>query len=375
MTRAGRLAIAAGTVLASAVGVGLTAGAAGATTPVLTATPTQVDFGDTPVGQFGFGSVRLQNDGSSNDHVSGATLSGPDVADFTLFALCGTTTTVITVARTGFTVPAGQTCLIGIFFSPAAAGPRQATATFDDQSADPPSVSLTGNGTLGYYETSASGAVFDFGNATNLGDMSGYTLRAPVVGMAVTSFGGGYWLVTTDGGIFAFGTAAFHGSTGGMPLNEPVVGMAPTPDGGGYWLVASDGGMFAFGDAKFYGSTGSMHLNQPVVGMAPTPDGKGYWLVAADGGIFAFGDAQFYGSTGSLHLNQPIVGMAATPTGGGYWFTAADGGIFAFGDAPFLGSTGGTGVHDVVGMASTGSPLFQAVRDLPGVRPQARIAT
>jgi hypothetical protein len=86
--------------------------------------------------------------------------------------------------------------------------------------------------------------------------------------------------------------------------------------------------------------------------MAPTPDGGGYWLVASDGGIFTYGDAQFYGSTGAIHLAQPIVAMAAMPTGGGYWFSAADGGLFNYGDAPFDGSGVGTGLGQVVDMAS-----------------------
>jgi hypothetical protein len=210
-------------------------------------------------------------------------------------------------------------------------------------------------------------SVVPFGGA-GLGPNSLTTPDTPVVGMDSTPDGQGYWLVAADGGIFTFGDAPFYGSEGGAPLNEPVVGMASTPDGGGYWLVASDGGIFAFGDAPFYGSTGNIRLNQPIVGMAATPDGGGYWLVASDGGVFAFGDAGFYGSTGNIRLNQPIVGMAATPDGGGYWFTAADGGIFCFGDAPFYGSAGGSGVDDVVGMATDAPPTLQAILDVPADR-------
>ena|GEM_PF-4949515 len=388
-------------VLASALGAGLVASPAGAVVPVLTASPNQLDLGNTAVGQISSGFVTLHNASYVTDRVDSVVLSGADPADFHLYGFCTTTTTttIVSLATTGFTVFPGETCTLLVVFIPGSAGPRSATATVDDQSATHPTVNLSGNGTLGYYEASATGAVYAFGNATNVGDVSGFTLSAPVVsmattpitsgywlatadggifsygtarfygstggivlnkpvvGMAATPDGRGYWLVASDGGIFAFGDAAFHGSTGSLHLNQPIVGMATTPDGNGYWLVAADGGIFAYGDAQFYGSTGGMTLNQPIVGMASTPDGKGYWLVAADGGIFAYGDAQFYGSTGSLHLNQPIVGMAATPTGGGYWFTAADGGIFAFGNAPYLGSTGGTAVSHVVGMASTGSAL------------------
>ena len=102
--------------------------------------------------------------------------------------------------------------------------------------------------------------------------------------------------------------------------------------------------------------------------MASTPDGQGYWLVASDGGIFSYGDAQFYGSTGAIRLNKPIVAMAAMPTGGGYWFSAADGGLFNFGDAPFYGSGVGTGLGQVVDMASDGEPTLQAQADIPSIR-------
>jgi beta-lactamase class A len=187
---------------------------------------------------------------------------------------------------------------------------------------------------------------------TQLGDPSGETLNAPLVGMAATPGGGGYWLVAADGGIFSYGDATFYGSTGALHLNAPIVGMAATP-GGGYWLVAADGGVFSYGDAIFYGSTGGLRLNAPIVGMASTPDGGGYWLVAADGGIFSYGDAAFYGSTGGLQLNAPIVGMASTPGGGGYWLVASDGGIFSFGGAGFFGSEGGQPLdRPVVGMAA-----------------------
>ena len=295
-----------------------------------------------------------------------------------------------------------STCTFDTFFIPGALGTRRATVTISDTLNSGATLSLIGVGTIGYYQVDAKGTVAPFGDAGFFGDLSkttlnqpivgiaqtgddggywlvasdggifnfgdagffgsagGIQLNKPVVGMAPTEDGGGYWLVATDGGIFSYGDAPFYGSTGSIALNKPVVGMAATPDGGGYWLVASDGGIFAYGDAQFYGSTGSLHLNKPIVGMAATPDGGGYWLVASDGGIFAYGDAQFYGSTGSIKLAQPIVGMAAMPDGAGYWFTAADGGLFNFGSAPFLGSSAGTGIGNVVGMATDGAPTLQA---------------
>jgi hypothetical protein len=190
----------------------------------------------------------------------------------------------------------------------------------------------------GFWQVSATGGVFTYGDANFYGSAGALTLAKPIVGMAATPDGKGYWLVAADGGVFSFGDAHFYGSTGGLKLNRPIVGMAATPDGGGYWLVAADGGIFSFGDAHFYGSTGAIRLNKAVVAMAATPNGQGYWLVASDGGIFSFGDALFEGSAGTVHLNEPIVGMARTADGKGYWLAAADGGVFTYGDAVFYGS-------------------------------------
>jgi hypothetical protein len=56
------------------------------------------------------------------------------------------------------------------------------------------------------------------------------------------------------------------------------------------------------------------------------------------------------------------------PTGTGYWFAAADGGLFTFGDAPFYGSGTGTGLGQVVDMATDGEPTLQAQADIPAIR-------
>ena len=168
----------------------------------------------------------------------------------------------------------------------------------------------------GYWATTASGQVFNEGDAVNFGSLAA-GLRAPIVGIVATPSGDGYWLVAADGGVFTFGDAPFYGSTGGMVLNQPVVGMASTGDGRGYWLVAADGGVFTFGDAVFLGSMGGTRLAAPVVGLTATPDGGGYRMVASDGGIFDFGDAGFYGSGSGTPVTAPVVGIASRP--GGYW--------------------------------------------------------
>ena len=99
--------------------------------------------------------------------------------------------------------------------------------------------------------------------------------------------GGGFWTVTAGGKVRAHDGVPHMGDLSGVTLSAPVVGMVADPDGSGYWLVASDGGVFAF-DAAFRGSTGGLALAAPVVGMVADPDGSGYWLVAEDGDILRF---------------------------------------------------------------------------------------
>ena len=380
---------------------------------VLQVIPAIAQFPDTTLGTYSVvgapSGPYLLNNTQTTDTINLATdvsFSGPGADDYVLTAgQCASP------GATTIVMGPGLFCYPDIFFFPGALGNRDATMTIKG-SADtsPISVSLQGNGTIGYYQVDAQGnvayagdagfygdvggthlnqpivgmaatgddggywlvasdgGIFAYGDAVFYGSHGGSHLNMPIVGMTATPDGGGYWFVASDGGIFAYGDAAFYGSHGGSHLNQPIVGMASTPDGGGYWLVASDGGIFSYGDAQFYGSHGGSHLNMPIVGMASTPDGGGYWLVASDGGIFSYGDAQFYGSTGAIRLNQPIVAMATMPTGGGYWFSAADGGLFTFGDAPFLGSGVGIGLGQVVDMASDGGPTPQATADVPAIR-------
>ncbi len=395
-------------LIAVGVGVGEAGESAGAASPHLVMNAE--NFPDTTLGTYSPSANPsvLSNSGPTDtiDLNTDVSFSGPGSDDYVMTPGNCSGDGVSTIV-----LQSGQSCTPEVDFYPGALGSRAATMTIQG-SADtsPVSVSLTGTGTIGYYEVDSYGDVATAGDASYYGDTGSVSLNHPIVGMAATGDSGGYWLVASDGGIFSFGDASFYGSTGAIDLNKPIVGMAATPDSGGYflvasdggifsfgdarfygstgaihlnkpivgmaatpdgkgyWLVASDGGIFSFGDASFYGSTGAIHLNKPIVGMAPTPDGEGYWLVASDGGVFSFGDAQFYGSTGAIHLNQPIVAMAPMPTGDGYWFAAADGGLFNFGDAPFDGSGAGTGLGQVVDMATDGEPTLQAQTHIPAIR-------
>ena len=390
---------ASGSVLAL---VGLPVLSASAAPGGLTTNTPSVSVGSVTLGMIESFGVTLQNTAATNDTIPAAfPASGPDEADFAGI------TDELDSAAPGCTINAdfsltmapGAQCDIDVLFAPNALGGRSATLPIPDSLNAGLTLSVSGSGTIGYYQVSSTGGVTTNGHADFLGDASNVHLNHPIVGIAQTGNNFGYWLVAADGGIFDYGAAQFFGSAGGIRLNQPIVGMAPTPTrlgywqvaadggifsygdarffgsagglrlnkqivgmaatvgGGGYWLVASDGGIFSYGDAQFYGSTGSMKLNQPIVGMASTPDSRGYWLVAADGGIFAFGDAQFYGSAGSIHLNQPIVGMTPMPTGHGYWLAAADGGVFCYGDAPFEGAL----IAATVAMTSDADPTLQAL--------------
>jgi hypothetical protein len=344
---------------------------AGAATPALTVSPTSLNFGNSTLGTF-VGPLTFTLTNSSKFQSDTLVLpnafvySGVGAEDW-FFSPQSSCPGNGGVGVDTIVLGPGKSCTFDNDFLPGALGPRTTTLSIHDSLNSGVTVSLTGVGTIGYYQVSSAGAVGYAGDAGYYGQVSG-PLNKPVVGISPTGNDGGYYLVASDGGIFAYGGAVFFGSPASTPLNRPVVGMSTTFGDKGYWMVASDGGIFSYGNAQFYGSTGGTHLNQPIVGMAATPDGGGYWLVASDGGIFAYGDAQFYGSTGAIHLNQPIVAMAAMPDGGGYWFTAADGGLFNYGNAPFYGSGVGLGLGQVVAMATDGSPTIQAQSKSPALR-------
>jgi hypothetical protein len=191
----------------------------------------------------------------------------------------------------------------------------------------------------GYWTMDSQGLVAAFG-PVHYGSLAAGDLKAGerAVSLSGTDTGAGYWIFTNKGRMFAFGDAnKALGDVATLQLNGDVVDSSPTPSGKGYYLTAADGGVFALGDAKFGGSMGDVKLNQPVVAIVPDPDGEGYWLVASDGGVFAF-KAPFRGSMGSIKLNKPMRGMV--PYGNGYLMVAEDGGVFNFSNKPFSGSTG-----------------------------------
>jgi subtilisin family serine protease len=216
----------------------------------------------------------------------------------------------------------------------------------------------------GYWTVSADGRVYDFGDASLLGDASGL-LQQPAADIEPAPGGAGYWIVDRHGAVFGFGTAAYHGGLSAAHLRpgETVTSLSSTPGGLGYWLFTTTGRVFAFGNAQSYGDLAATTLNAPVLDSVPTPTGNGYYMVGADGGIFTFGDAHFAGSTGGLRLNAPVQSLVPDPDGGGYWLVAADGGVFAF-DAGFRGSLGGTPLNKpVTGMVAFGDGYLMVGED------------
>ncbi len=216
----------------------------------------------------------------------------------------------------------------------------------------------------GYWTVSADGRVYDFGDASLLGDAAG-TLHQPAVDIEPAAGGAGYWIVDRHGAVFTFGTAAYHGglTAAGLRPGESVTSLSSTPGGLGYWLFTTSGRVFAFGNAQAFGDLAAVTLNAPVLDSVPSPTGSGYYMVGADGGIFTFGDARFAGSTGNVRLNAPVQSLVPDPDGGGYWLVASDGGVFAF-EAGFRGSLGGTVLNKpVTGMVAFGDGYLMVGED------------
>ncbi len=300
---------------------------------------------------------------------SGATLSGTNVADYTLVYTSApndftVTPVILTVTASSPTSSYGSTPTITPLYSGFKNGdtplslsaPPTCTTTATNSS--PPSPPT--------YQSSCSGA--SDSNYTISYVPGSVTVTDPPPPAPSPAPTNGYWLVGSDGGIFTFGSASFYGSTGSLKLQRPVVGITPTKDRGGYWLVASDGGTFAFGDAGFYGSIPGLglnpagsglpqSLNAPIVGMVPAADGQGYFVVASDGGVFAFGPgASFAGSCPGIGgCSGAAVSVIPDSSGNGYWLFTATGNVYTFGDAPYLGAPG-----------NVGSPVTSAVRTPDG---------
>ena len=155
-------------------------------------TPNILSFGDTTLGTYaGPDTFILQNDASSTDTVDLSTndlsFSGPGTKDYLV-------TPSSDCPGDGFStviLAAGAGCTMDVYFYPGALGDRSATMTIRGSVGSGWFGSLSGSGTIGYYQVDSKGNV----------------------------------AYTADAG--------YYGDAGSMPLNKPIVGMAATPDGGG----------------------------------------------------------------------------------------------------------------------------------------------
>ena len=245
------------------------------------------------------------------------------------------------------------------------AGMVDANAAVASMSGNFSTASVNGSG---YWMLGERGAVYRFGGARHLGDVTAHLSGgATAADLEPTPSGAGYWIVDTAGNVFAFGDAGprhYGGAGGRLRAGEQVTSLSATRHGNGYWLFTTAGRVFAFGDATWLGDLGHLSLNGPILDSIPTPLGQGYFMVGSDGGIFAFGDAPFLGSMGGRRLNAPVQSLVPDPDRSGYWLVASDGGVFAFGGAPFRGSMGGTRLNaPVAGMVPFGNGYLMVASD------------
>jgi len=159
-----------------------------ATAPTASVSPSNVAFGDSPVGTADTAqSVTVTNGGSAALTVSGASVGGTNASDFTITSN-GCTASV---------APAGS-CSITVGFTPGATGARSATLTISDNAAGSPrAVTLSGNGTAAALTGAPTNAVAKAGD----GQLT-VTWTAPASGGAVVGYG-----------VFVYDGAGFTGKS------------------------------------------------------------------------------------------------------------------------------------------------------------------
>jgi hypothetical protein len=166
-----------------------------------TGSPTaSLSFGDTTLDTFsGPNTFSLQNNGSSTDTVdlsTGVSFSGPGADDYFVTPSPGCAGDGVSTV----VLAPGSLCTTNVYFFPGALGDRSAILTIDGSTGTTWSVSLSGNGSIGYYQVDSSGNVAYAGDAGSYGGAEGMHLNEPIVGMAATGDDGGCWLVASDGG-------------------------------------------------------------------------------------------------------------------------------------------------------------------------------
>jgi len=283
-----------------------------------------------------YGGARLNIDGDYLDAptaaygATSASAAGAGTTSTTGGAPTTTTTPVTTTPTTTTPAPTPTTPVPAAspFWLYSAAGNVYGSPWFGSPAASRLHIRISGMAATpdrrGYWLTTASGAIYAYGDATAL---SGRHATNPVVGILAAP-GGGVWLLTTHGNVYNLGGAPFYGSPAAHRIRlSDVAGMAATPDGGGYWLITTAGTVLAYGDARPLPAVRSSH---PLRGILAAPDGGAY-AYTAYGNVYNLGGATWYGSHRTR--TPTAAGLTVTGDGAGYWLLSTTGGAYAFGDA------------------------------------------
>jgi len=237
------------------------------------------------------------------------------------------------------------------------------------------------------------GEVVALDGAIHRGDLTGFTLDAPIVAAASTTTGAGYWLLGADGGVFSFGDAQFQGS-----LRSPDQALATAEDltevqgilellryngevravdivavneSSGYWIVLANGRSIEFGGAGRVVQP-PVELAAAAVQLVPNPAGEGMWLLAADGGIFGLLGAPYFGSVPGLGVaSQHSIAMMPSPAGDGYGIVDATGAIVGFGRFESRGASSERGLcsyGSIKTVVSLGAAGYQVLTETGRIR-------
>ncbi len=152
------------------------AAGAPAVQPALSASTTNLDFGEVTLGDYaGPMDVTLTNTSASSDQVTGYDFEGDN--DF-LFDN--------EQDQCAQALAPGGTCVLEFDFNPGALGTRTLTLSVIDSANSGLTISMTGVGGIGYYQVSDQGLIGYAGDAAFYGDLSDNPPNEPIVGMAPT---------------------------------------------------------------------------------------------------------------------------------------------------------------------------------------------
>ena len=129
-----------------------------------------------------------------------------------------------------------------------------------DSSSQITAMSPSGSGTVDVTIRTASGT-----SEISSNDHFSYVAPAP----PGSTQGNGYYVVTASGSVFNYGDAHWFGSPfAAGRTSTHAVGLAMTKDGAGYYVITTAGHVFNYGDAHWFGSPfASGGIPFPAVGM------------------------------------------------------------------------------------------------------------